>query len=106
MLYALSQPMFDLPMAKLSLGTKIHSKTQISKSDTYRCLPQRVYNIPRKHYSPHSYRLVLEAGVRCSVKEEVEDRGKGWKGCTEKQSISLPHGLQCFLRSGDVNRGT
>lgn len=48
---------------------------------------------------------MLKAIVRYSVKEEVEDRGKGQKGCTEKQSISATWPA-VLSTSGDVNKGT
>lgn len=73
----LFQSVLDLTVTKLSLGTKIHRKPQIRKlTDTYRFFFYRVYHTARK-YSPHVYRLVLEARVGYRVKKEGEKRGKG-----------------------------
>lgn len=68
--------MLDQTIAKLSRGTKIHSKPQINiLIDTYRFF-YRVYHVERKYYSPHVYRLVLEAAVGYRVNKEGE-KGKG-----------------------------
>jgi len=71
--------MFDLPVATLHLGTKIHSKPQISKLVMRRLQISsgKVLQYSKKHSFPQSSRPVLEARVRYSVKEEVEERRGG-----------------------------